>query len=159
MKSRFYIIIIFSIFVITISYVMQLKKGNISVMESQTPDTSLLSTPKNFQGAFIKKMDTSAAPPGFPDIPLNGKKEIENSYVLQYGALNKDQRVVEFTSVKSVKENNDFYKEWAGAHNWKIFNAIERFNESRLVMQKDKTFLNITIQKDLAGGSKVSMSY
>lgn len=170
MKSRFYIIIIFSILVITVSYVITLKKEGLGTAEKRatqanqtslnTPNTATPGAPGNFREIpSVKKIDNSALPPGFPSIPLNGKEEIANSYIVQYGASNNDQKVVDFTSAKSVKENFDFYKKWTTEHNWKIFNEIQRPNESRLIIQKDKTFLNIVIQRDSIAGSNINMSY
>lgn len=98
-------------------------------------------------------------PEGFPNIPLNGKKELTNSYTLKYPDTDQDQKVIDFTSSKSVKENFDFYKAWAGKNGWNILHQFDNPEVSRVIIEKDGRPLNITIQKDAEASSKVNMSW
>lgn len=123
-----------------------------------------ISNPKNIIPENVIMPQIIQAPEGaliqgFPDIPLNGKKELTSSYALKYSGVDQERKVVDFTSSKSVKENFDFYKNWAEKNNWNILGEPYNENEARLILEKDSKFLNITIQKDEKETSKVNINY
>ena len=100
-------------------------------------------------------------PKGFPEnIPLNGKKDdFSGSYSLNYQGVEQGQKVIDFTSSKSVKDNFDFYKNWAKKNNWNILGEPYTENEARLILEQDNKFLNITIQIDEKETSKININY
>lgn len=126
--------------------------------ESKTPESEV--SIEVSPGILLTKTpNREQAPSGFPDVPLNGKIKVNNSYSLAYQNSNSEQKVIDFTSSKSVEENFAFYKSWAEKNEWNILHKLDNPKESRLIVEKDKKPLNIVIQKDAEASSKVNMSW
>lgn len=114
------------------------------------------------QGVTMVKPDTNdALPQGFPDIPLNGKKNITNAYTLNYDGQQGNQKVVDFVSSQSVKENFDFYKNWVTKNKWNVLYELNNVDKAAIVAMKNRDSLNVSIVKDAADQniSKVNISF
>lgn len=119
----------------------------------------IVQTRENIVAPQITKAKEGELPEGFPEIPLNDKKEFLTAYTLNYKTGSQDQKIIEFTSLKSVKENFDFYINWAGKNGWNILHQFDNSEVSRVIIEKDRRPLNITIQQDTELSSKVNMSW
>lgn len=114
------------------------------------------------QGVTMVKPDTKdALPQGFPEVPLNGKKNITNAYTLNYEGQPQNQKVVKFVSSKSVKENFNFYKDWATKNNWSILHEFNNDDKAIIGARQNKNQLSINIEKDATDqkNSKVTISF
>lgn len=111
--------------------------------------------------SLIKPKSAESLPQGFPEVPLNGKKFITNAYALSYEGQPQDQKVVDFVSSKSVKENFDFYKDWAEKNKWDILYELNNADKAIIVIRQDKNPININIVKDIADHaiSKINMNF
>lgn len=110
--------------------------------------------------ATVSKVENKEElPPDFPKIPLNGKKEITNNYTLNYVSSDSSQKVIEFSSSKSVKENTDFYKNWAEKNELRIIIANKEDSGYRLLVEKDKKPLSVIITKNDDSTSNVIVSW
>lgn len=160
------LVIIIGVLVIIIGAVWFLSRGE---KEEKKPEINVSSTQEN-KAATTDQENKIAAPEintakedelpeSFPDIALNGKKKLTSSYTLKYPGADQEQKVIDFTSANSVKENFAFYKDWAEKNGWNILHQLDNTEESRLIIEKDKKPLNIIIQKDAVASSKVNMSW
>lgn len=115
-----------------------------SILKNQKVDKIAENLPQGISLARFNDM-----PQGFPDVPLNGKIELNHSYTLTYKNQSQDQKIIDFASAKSVKENVDFYKDWAEKNNWDIlYQSADNEDEARLAIERNKRPLNITIIKN-----------
>lgn len=133
-----------------------------STVETQvnTDNTANISKPAE-EVVLTKPENPQELPFGFPDIPLYNKKELTESYELAYKTSNSDQKVINFTSSKPVKDTFKFYKDWAPKNGWAVVHHLDNENESRLIIQKGKEIMNITIMKSNKEpkGSMVNMTW
>lgn len=111
--------------------------------------------------SLIKAKEKEELPQGFPEIPLNGKKEIMSAYTLAYAGLNRDQKTVDFISSVSVKQNFDFYKNWAEENKFKILYKINNDKEAKIIIEKNERpiYVNIIQHPSDLKISKVNISY
>lgn len=112
--------------------------------------------------SLIKAKEKEELPQGFPEVPLNGKKEIMNSYTLAYAGLNQDQKTVDFISSVSVKQNFDFYKNWAEKNKFKIlYSTNNNDKEAKIIIEKNERPIYVSIIKHPADPeiSKVNINY
>lgn len=111
--------------------------------------------------SLVKPKSAESLPQGFPEIPLNGKKFITNAYALSYEGQTQDQKIINFTSSKSVKENFNFYKNWAEKNKWDILYELSNADKAIIVIRQDKNPLNINIVKDVSelSISRVNMNF
>ena len=130
-------------------------KTNNNLSKLETRDAS---NPEPLKVEVVPAKD-GELPQGFPEISLNGKKELTSSYALQYPGADQEQKVIDFTSSNSVKENFAFYKDWAGKNGWKVMHESDNDQESRIIIEQDKKPLTITIKKDAGTSSKVNLSW
>lgn len=99
-------------------------------------------------------------PESFPEnLPLYGKEKIIDSYNASYQVPGKNQAAkqasVVFKSSKSMKENYDYYANWAKENGWNIVNKADNEMLKFVYLRKNNNEdINITITKD-----KVSISY
>lgn len=151
------LIIILIVGLFFISFFMKKKVDKTAEKVAQNPITKNLPT-----GVSIANSKTpEGLPLGFPDVPLNGKKRIENSYTLAYAGQNQDQKIIYFLSEKSIKENFNFYENWAKKNNWNILYKINNNNSATIIVEQNKRPLNINIVKDSSDPkiSKVNMNW
>jgi len=124
------------------------RKKNENGGSSVSTNTSAYTAKPLEEVVLTKSENPQDVPSGFPGIPLYNKREITDSYELAYKTSNSDQKVISFSSSKPVKDTFAFYKDWAPKNGWIIVHQLNDENESRLIIQKNKEIVNITIIKD-----------
>lgn len=116
------------------------------------------------QGVSIIKLKNENLPQGFPEIPLNNKKEMLNSYTLNFKDLKYSQKVIDFVSLEPIEKNFTFYKDWTETNDWKILYELNKNDEeARIVITKPANPLNINISITKFSAnpkfSKINISY
>lgn len=138
------------------------KDGEVTILpikSKETKKTEPQSPVKLSEGVTLTQTsEIGDLPGGFPEIPLNGKQEISNSFTLDYQNSNSNQKVIDFTSLESTKKNFEFYKDWSKNNGWNIFHETNNENEARLIIEKEKKVLNIVMVKN-NNTSKITMSW
>lgn len=158
MKKTILLAILFFILLVLILSLIPFPKKETKNHQASAP------APSPAPVKVTKTKDAGATPQGFPDIPLNGKEEILSSYTLGYNnGKGTEQKVIDFLSAKSVKENFSFYGKWAKENGWKIIhqsNIVGINKTARIILEKDAKFFTITIKEDSkAGKSAINISY